>query len=177
MSDLDNLRYPIGPFSPPASFMPGIRTAHIHTLQILPEQLHQAVDKLNDKQLDTPYRKGGWTVRQVVHHLADSHANGYLRFKLALTEEWPTIKPYDQAAWAELADSKTLAVAPSLAMIECVHARWIALLEAMSIDDFHKGFNHPEHGRLNLMKVLAMYDWHSRHHLAHITMLEERKGW
>ena len=177
MSDLDDLRYPIGPFSAPASFMPGIRTAHIHTLQTLPVHLREIVEGLSDEQLDTPYRDGGWTVRQVVHHIADSHANAFLRFKLALTEDWPTIKPYDEAAWAELADSKTLPLAASLETIDGIHARWVVLLEAMSVDDFQKGFNHPERGRVNLGKALAMYDWHARHHLAHIVGLKKRKGW
>jgi hypothetical protein len=157
--------------------MPGIRAAHIHTLQSLPALLRETVEGLSDTQLDTPYRDGGWTVRQVVHHIADSHANAFLRFKLALTEDWPTIKPYNEAAWAELADSKSLPLAPSLETIDGIHARWVVLLESMSIDDFQKGFNHPERGRVNLMKALAMYDWHARHHLAHITGLKARKGW
>lgn len=157
--------------------MPGIRAAHIHTLQVLAEQVKKAIEGLSDEQLDTPYREGGWTLRQVVHHIADSHANAFIRFKLALTEEWPTIKPYVEAAWAELGDSKTLPVAPSIAMIEGLHARWVALLQSMSFDDFHRGFNHPEYGSVSLTKALAMYDWHARHHLAHITSLRARKGW
>lgn len=177
MSELDDLRYPVGAFSAPASTMPGIRAAHIHTIQSLPERLEAAVAELTDEQLDTPYREGGWTIRQVVHHLADSHANAFLRFKYALTEDWPTIKPYDEAAWAELADSKALPLDASLAMVRGLHARWHALLAAMSSDDFHKGFHHPERGRVPLTKALAMYDWHSRHHLAHITQLRKRKGW
>ena len=157
--------------------MPGIRSAHIHTIHVLPELVKKATEGLSDEQLDTPYREGGWTIRQVVHHIADSHANAFMRFKLALTEDWPTIKPYDEAAWAELADSKTLPLAASLAMIEGIHARWFALLDTMDFDDFHKGFLHPERGRLTLITALAMYDWHSRHHLAHITSLRKRKGW
>jgi hypothetical protein len=177
MSELDDLRYPIGPFVAPASSMPGIRAAHIHTIQALPEHVEAAIEGLSDEQLDTPYREGGWTVRQVVHHIADSHANAFLRFKLALTEDWPTIKPYDEAAWAELADSKTLPLTASLTMIEGIHARWFALLDAMSFDDFHKGFLHPREGRVSLATALAMYDWHSRHHLAHIAGLKKTKGW
>ena len=174
---LDDLRYPIGRFSPPASTMAGIRSAHIATLRQLPERLKAAVAGLEDHQLDTPYREGGWTVRQLVHHVADSHANSYVRFKLALTEDWPTIKPYDEAAWAELSDSRWLPVEISLSLIAALHARWVGLLESLSDDDFHRGFNHPEAGRMNLAKALALYDWHSRHHTAHITALRARMGW
>src|SRR5208337_1110851 len=136
-------RYPIGHFSPPASSMAGIRAAHIQTLRMLPTHLRAAVSGLAPAQLDTPYREGGWTLRQLVHHLADSHANSYVRFKLALTEEWPTIKPYDEAAWAELADSRKLPVEPSIEMIGALHARWVALLESLSEEDFQRGYNHP----------------------------------
>jgi uncharacterized damage-inducible protein DinB len=177
MSDLDDLRYPIGRFNPPGSSLPGVRAAHIHTLKMLPGRLRTAVAGLSDAQLDTPYREGGWTVRQVVHHVADSHTNSYVRFKLALTEDWPTIKPYDEAAWANLADSRWLPVEVSLAMIEGLHTRWVGLLDSLSDADFQKGFEHPEMGRQNLAKVLALYDWHSRHHTAHITGLRERQGW
>jgi hypothetical protein len=177
MTELDDFRYPIGRFSPPASSPPGVRAAHIHTLRMLPERLQSAVNGLNDAQLDTPYRQGGWTVRQLVHHIADSHANSYMRFKLALTEDWPTIKAYDEAAWAELADSKVLPIEVSLGFITGLHGRWVALIESLSEDDFQKGFNHPELGRQNLAKALALYDWHSRHHTAHITGLRERQGW
>lgn len=173
----EELRYPIGRFSAPASSMPGIRLANIHTLKMLPQRLRQAIDGLSEEQLDTPYREGGWTVRQVVHHIADSHANAFIRFKLSLTEEWPSIKPYDQAAWAELVDSKTQPLESSLAIIDGLHARWAVLLEAMDGEDYHKGFEHPEHGRLTLAKALAMYDWHSRHHVAHITNLRLSRDW
>jgi hypothetical protein len=176
MTNLDDLRYPIGRFIPPASSMPGMRDAYIETLRLLPEQLRAAVNGLNDSQLDTPYREGGWTSRQVVHHLADSHMNGYIRFKLALTEDWPTIKPYDQAAWANLADSR-LPVDVSLTLITVLHQRWVALLESFSEEDFRKGYTHPESGRMNLATALALYEWHSRHHIAHITSLRKRQGW
>jgi uncharacterized damage-inducible protein DinB len=177
MIDLDDLRYPIGRFSPPASSMSGVRSANMQTLRLLPVRLRAAVSGLSDAQLDTPYREGGWTARQVVHHVADSHANCYIRFKLALTEDWPTVKPYDEAAWANLADSRWLPVEVSLAMIEALHGRWVGLLESLSDEDFQKGFEHPELGRQNLAKVLALYDWHSRHHTAHITHLRARQGW
>ena len=177
MIELDDLRYPIGRFSAPASTMPGVRLAHIRTLRQLPERLRAAVACLSDLQIDTPYRDGGWTVRQVVHHVGDSHANAYIRCKLALTEEWPTVKPYDEAAWAELSDSRWLPLEGSLDLIEALHGRWVALLESLTDDDFHQGYNHPERGRQNLAQALAMYDWHSRHHTAHITALRARKGW
>jgi hypothetical protein len=176
MTELNDLRYPIGRFIPPAASLPGVRAAHIQTLRLLPERLRAAVAGLNDTQLDTPYREGGWTVRQVVHHIADSHVMAYARCKLALTEDWPTINPYNEKAWAELADSR-LPVEVSLAMIEGLHGRWVALLLAMTDDDFRKGYNHPERGRETLAKALAMYDWHSRHHTAHISGLRARMGW
>jgi len=176
MPDLDDLRFPIGRFSPTASTPPGVRAANIQTLRLLPERLRAAVSGLSDIQLNTPYREGGWTVRQLVHHVADSHANSYIRFKLALTEDWPTIKPYDEAAWARLADSRA-EIDGSLALIEALHGRWVELLETMSDEDFQKGFNHPERGRQNLATALALYDWHSRHHTAHINSLRTRQGW
>jgi hypothetical protein len=176
MTDLKALRYPIGRFSEQASSLPDIRTAQIQTLRLLPERLKAAVAGLNETQLDTPYREDGWTVRQVVHHVADSHAMAYTRCKQALTKDWPMEQPYDEAAWANLADSR-LPVDVSLAMIEGLHGRWVALLESLSDDDFGKGYNHPERGRENLAKALAMYDWHSRHHTAHITNLRARQGW
>ena len=138
--------------------------------------MRAAVAGLNDSQLDTPYREGGWTVRQVVHHVADSHANSYVRFKLALTEDWPTIKPYDEAAWANLPDSRD-PIDPSLVFIDGLHQRLVAVLESMNDADFERGFNHPERGRMDLATNLALYAWHSRHHTAHITSLRARQGW
>jgi uncharacterized damage-inducible protein DinB len=176
MTDLDNLRYPIGRFRMPASSLPDVRAGHIQVLRELPERLAAAVDGLNDAQFDTPYRDGGWTVRQLVHHVFDSHANSYIRFKLALTEDWPTITAYDEKAWANLADSR-LPVNVSLALLTALHSRWVSLLESMSDDDFSKGFNHPENGKQTLAVALAIYDWHSRHHVAHITALRARQGW
>jgi hypothetical protein len=176
MTDLDDLRYPIGRFSPAAGSVPGVRVAQIETLRLLPERLRAAVNGLNDAQLDTPYRGGGWTVRQVVHHLADSHAMAYIRCKLALTEDWPAVNAYNEAAWANLADSR-LPVDGSLALIEALHGRWVALLESLTEEEFLKGYNHPELGRQTLVQMLAMYDWHSRHHTAHIANLRTRMGW
>ena len=146
-------------------------------MRLLPERLRAAVAGLNDAQLDTPYREGGWTVRQVVHHIADSHANAYIRCKLALTEDWPVVKTYDEAAWAKLPDSRLEPIDDSLALIDALHARWAVLLEALSDEEFQKGYEHPQYGRANLAKGLAMYEWHSRHHTAHITNLRARKGW
>jgi uncharacterized damage-inducible protein DinB len=177
MTDLDSLRYPIGRFAPPAASVAGIRAAHIETLRLLPERLRAAVSGLSDAQLDTPYREGGWTVRQVVHHLADSHATSFLRCKMALTEDWPAITPYDEAAWARLPDSTSLPIGGSLTFIEALHARWAALLESLGEEDFQKGYIHPEMGRVNLAKALALYAWHARHHTAHITSLRARMGW
>jgi uncharacterized damage-inducible protein DinB len=176
MTELDDLRYPIGRFSAQAGGTAATRSAHIQALRLLPGQLRAAVSGLSDAQLNTPYREGGWTVRQTVHHLADSHANSFIRFKLALTEDWPTIKPYDEAAWARLADSET-PIEGSLMFIDALHERWVALLESMTEQDFQKGFVHPANGRQNLERALAIYEWHGRHHTAHITGLRTRNGW
>lgn len=176
MSNVENLRYPIGRFTPPATSTPELRAGHIQTLRLLPERLRAAVAGLNDAQLDTHYREGGWTLRQVVHHVADSHMNAYVRFKLALTEDWPTVKPYDEADWAKLPDSK-LPIDVSLSLIGALHTRWVALLESLTAEDFRKGYNHPEMGRQDLATALAIYEWHSRHHTAHITGLRARQSW
>ena len=173
MTDLDELRYPIGRFNPSAARS---RADQIETLRQLPDKLRAAVAGLNDSQLDTPYRDGGWTVRQLVHHVADSHANSYIRVKLALTEDNPTIKPYDEAAWAKLPDSN-LPIDVSLAFTAAVHAHLVHLLESMSEEDYGKSFRHPDRGTVTLANNLALYDWHSRHHTAHITRLRERMGW
>jgi uncharacterized damage-inducible protein DinB len=173
MADLDELRYPIGRFNLAAA---GSRTDQIETLRQLPARLRFAVEGLDHRQLDTPYREGGWTVRQLVHHVADSHTNSYIRIKLALTENAPTISAYDEAAWAKLPDSR-LPVETSLVMTDAVHARLVSLLESMSDADYEKTFRHPERGQVTLAANLALYDWHSRHHTAHITRLRDRMGW
>jgi DinB superfamily len=177
MTDQEQLRYPIGRFSASNPSIPAGRAAQIKVLQDLPQALRSAVAGLNEGQLDTPYRDGGWTVRQLVHHVADSHGNSFFRFKWALTEDWPTVKPYDEAAWARLADSRTLPVETSLAMTAALHERWVTLLESLSNADFQKGYNHPESGRQNLDTALAVYAWHSLHHTAHVTNLRARQGW
>lgn len=167
-------RFPIGKFD--IERFPS-RAGNINTITELPLRIASAVDSLSDEQLDTPYRDGGWTLRQTVHHVADSHINSLCRFKLALTEdEAPTIRPYYEDRWAELADSK-MPVDVSLKVIEGVHSRWTALLEAMTDDDFRREFIHPETGTWTLEKVLALYAWHALHHTAHITKTREQHGW
>ena len=173
--NVDDLRYPIGRFHPSPS-APESRIAHIDVLRDLPDCLSEAVNGLEEEQLNTPYREGGWTLRQVVHHVADSHLNCYVRFKLALTECEPMIKPYDEAAWAMLPDN-SMPVDVSLTLIWALHQRWVTLLESMTEKDFHKKFHHPERGVQDLATTLALYDWHSRHHTAHITSLRARMGW
>jgi|SRR5579862_801534 uncharacterized damage-inducible protein DinB len=176
MTLVDDLRYPIGQFKPALTTTSDHRAEHIEVLRELPGSLSDAVGDLEDTQLDTPYREGGWSVRQVVHHVADSHLNCYVRFKLALTEEEPIIKPYDQGAWAALPDSR-MPVDISLTLTWALHERWVALLESMTERDFQKKFVHPERGVQDLATTLALYDWHSRHHTAHITSLRARMGW
>lgn len=173
---MEDARYPIGRFEMPAQVTPETRAGWIRTLEILPAQMREAVSGLSESQLDTPYRKGGWTVRQVVHHVPDSHLHAYLRFKLALTEEEPIIKPYDEAATALLADY-ALPVEVSLGLLEHLHARWVVLLRALRPQDFARAYIHPENGRVTLERALGLYDWHARHHLTHITRLRERMGW
>jgi uncharacterized damage-inducible protein DinB len=169
-----DLRFPIGKFDPAAY---ASLDENVNTLANLPANLRTAVDGLSDEQLDTPYRPEGWTLRQTVHHIADSHINTLTRFKLALTEDIPpTIKPYHEDRWAELADSK-LSVDVSLAIIEGVHARLVEMLRSLSDAEFQKEFIHPETGPWSLEKAAALYAWHSRHHTAHITGTRERNGW
>ncbi len=172
-----NLRFPIGEFDMAFETTHQARLKRIQTIRELPAQLTAAVVGLTDKQLDTPYRPEGWTIRQTVHHVADSHINSVIRFKLALTEETPpTIKPYHQELWAELGDSK-LPTDVSLNLIAALHTRWVALLESMSEADYNKTFIHPHTGEWTLEGTLALYAWHSLHHTAHITNLSESEGW
>jgi hypothetical protein len=173
---MQDLRFPIGEFEHGFDHSVEARNERIAIIEQLPEKLALAVAGLNEGQLDTPYRDGGWTVRQVVHHIADSHSNAYCRFKLALTEDSPTIKTYYENRWAELADSK-LPVEVSLRMVEGLHARWTALLRSMTDMDFQREFIHPETGVWKLEAALALYAWHSRHHTAHIVTLKIRSGW
>ena len=171
-----DLRYPIGKKVPVTNPTGAQRREFIEAIAEVPARLTAAVAGLTQAQLDTPYRPGGWTVRQVVHHLADSHMNGYGRFKLALTENEPTIKPYDEARWAELPDSK-LPIDISLAIIENLHTRWVTILRALTPADLARKFTHPEAGKLSLDDYLQEYAWHGRHHVAHITSLRDRNGW
>jgi len=173
---LESLRFPIGKFQRTTA-APDTRAASIAAIRDLPVNLRKAVAGLNDKQLDTPYRDGGWTVRQTVHHIADSHLNAYSRSRHALVEEWPTIYAYNEARWAELHDANTAPLAPSLSMIEGMHDRWATLLASLTDADFTRGYTHPENGRQSLEQVVALYAWHSKHHTAHITELRKRMGW
>jgi hypothetical protein len=172
-----DLRYPIGQFKRPEQLTEEQRRSCIGVISETPAWLNAAVAGLNPEQLDTPYRPGGWTVRQVVHHLPDSHLNSYVRFRLALTEEEPTIKPYDEARWAELADAKTSPIEPSLLLLENLHKRWVVLFHSLSLADWARNFRHPELGLITLEQNLALYEWHGRHHIAQITSLRERRGW
>lgn len=173
----ENLRYPIGEFNSTQEINPEMRGKFIQTIENLPARLREEVKDLDETQLDTPYRQDGWTVRQLIHHVADSHINSFCRFKLGLSEDAPTIKPYDEASWAEMADSKNAQIDLSLFMIDGVHARWTMLLKSMSDADFKREINHPERGGMSLNSLLALYDWHSRHHTAHIAKLRERNNW
>src|SRR5271154_6639843 len=172
-----DLRYPIGKFERPETITDSQRRALIETIAEAPARLASAVAGLSPAQLDTPYRPGGWTVRQVAHHIPDSHMNAYVRFKLALTEHEPTIKPYDEASWAKLGDTPTTPVETSLALLENLHKRWVALLRSMAPAEWSRKFRHPELGLMSLDQNLALYAWHSKHHVAHITALRDRNGW
>ena len=175
-SPLD-LRYPIGRYQPPEPITAETRAQWIATLQSLPARLREATGGLDDWQLDTPYRPDGWTVRQLLHHIADSHLNSYARFRLALTEDSPLVKPYSEKAWAELPDAKHAPAGLSLQLLEALHARWVILLSSLSDADFARTFNHAERGPMRLDWALGLYAWHSNHHLAHITALRKRENW
>ncbi len=175
---MTDLRYPIGPFSYDGQMTDARRADCVARIAAAPARLRAAVAGLDDAQLDTPYRPGGWTIRQVVHHVPDSHLNAYTRFRLALTEDTPTIKPYEEARWAELPDARTLPVSVSLALLEALHARWVPLLARLGPADGARQLRHPEHGRLMpLDELFALYAWHGDHHVAHVTSLRERMGW
>jgi hypothetical protein len=175
---MTDLRYPIGPFAVAGEITAERRNGWITEIAEAPAHLRAAVQGLTDEQLDTPYRPGGWTVRQVVHHVPDSHLNAYVRFKLALTEDSPTIKPYEEARWAELPDTAGTVAGVSLMLLEALHRRWVVLLRSMDEAQWSRAFFHPELGKLvRLDYVLAMYAWHGKHHVAHITTLRDRMGW
>jgi hypothetical protein len=173
----EDLRYPVGRFERPERLSEEQRRSYISTIAETPARLTGTLEGWTAAQLDTPYRPGGWTVRQVVHHLPDSHMNSYVRFRLALTEQEPTIKPYDEARWAELADAKTSPIEPSLLLLDALHKRWVLLLGSLTPSDWVRKFRHPGLGLMTLEQNLALYEWHGRHHLAHIARLRERQGW
>ncbi|UVI33802.1 YfiT family bacillithiol transferase [Paenibacillus spongiae] len=173
-----NASYPIGHFKHEGEVSAEQRAVWIREIESLPVKLRMAVEGLSDMQLDTPYRDGGWTVRQVVHHMADSHMNSMIRFKLALTEANPTVKPYEEAKWAELEDSRQLPVQPSLQLLDSLHQRWTYLLRSLPAEEYERTFFHPESRQTNkLAYVLGVYAWHGNHHVAHIRVLREHMGW
>ena len=168
-------RYPVGRFAFDGDVSDAARAARIADIEAAPRLLRAALEGLSPRQLDTPYRDGGWTVREVVHHVPDSHLNAYVRFKLALTEDAPTIKPYDEAKWATLPDSRETPIEVSLTLLDALHARWVTLLRAMSPADFSRTFVHPEQGRaMSLDTTLALYAWHGRHHVGHVALVAGR---
>ena len=172
-----DLSYPIGKFNWSGESNPEQRSRFIATIAAAPAQLRSAVKGLSPAQLDTPYRPQGWTVRQVVHHVPESHMNAYIRFKLALTEDVPNIRPYMEDRWALLADVPQTPIEASLALLEHLHTRWVTLLRTLGAPEFARTFRHPELGVQSLDRTLALYAWHGAHHTAHITSLRERMGW
>lgn len=176
-SSMDDLRYPIGRFRYDPSAGEEALGAAIDRIAEVPARLREAVQGLSDAQLDTRYRPGGWTVRQVVHHVADSHINAYVRLRLALTEETPTVRPYQEGRWAELEDARTAPVGVSLRLLEALHERWVRLLRALPSDAMQRPLHHPGHGQLTVSFLVQMYAWHGQHHVAHVTRLREREGW
>ena len=173
----EDLRYPIGRFDAARRVEAAERPALIDSIASAPARFRAAAEGLEDDRLDTPYRPGGWTVRQLIHHVPDSHMNAYVRFKWTLTEDTPTIKTYDQAAWAELGDTRETPVGFSLALLESLHARWVMLLRGLSDSDWDRRLNHPEWGVIGLPTMLALYAWHGEHHTAHVMGLRKRMGW
>ena len=170
-------RFPIGKLEIPTTVTPALRQSAIATIAATPANFRSAVKGLTDAQLDTPYREGGWTVRQVVHHLPDSHLNAYVRLKLALTESSPTIKAYAEDKWAELADSSSTPIEVSLALLESLHTRWDVLWRSLKPQDFSRKLIHPDHGERTIDWLVFVYAWHGQHHTAHITELRKRKNW
>jgi hypothetical protein len=172
-----DLRFPVGRFARPESLSDTERRAAIDSIAATPARLRAAVRGLDEAQLETPYRPDGWTVRQVVHHVPESHLNAYTRFKLALTEDVPTIKPYNEAAWAMTGDVRDTPIETSLVLLESLHDRWVRLLTSIQPAEYERKLNHPENGVMSLHQLLAMYKWHGEHHVAHITSLRSRNGW
>ncbi|HEV2851163.1 MAG TPA: putative metal-dependent hydrolase [Thermoanaerobaculia bacterium] len=174
---MTDLRYPVGKARMEPQLTDEERREMIDQIEQAPARLRAAVEGLTAEQLDTPYRPEGWTVRQVAHHVPDSHLNAYIRFKLALTEEEPPVKTYEEALWAKLPDTASVPVEVSLVLLESLHRRWVAVLRSMSAGDFERTLRHPDFGVINLNQLLGMYSWHGRHHVAHVTGLRERMGW
>jgi uncharacterized damage-inducible protein DinB len=170
-------RYPIGKFSFDGTLTAAQRKQYLNDIEQTPARLRAAVRGLSDEQLNTPYREGGWTVRQLAHHVPDSHMNAYIRFKLALTEDEPTIRPYMEDRWAELPESKQAPIDVSLTLLDSMHQRWTMVLRNIPDADWKRTFRHPEMGLLSLEKTLALYAWHGKHHVAHVTTLREKMGW
>jgi hypothetical protein len=174
---VSDLRYSIGKFSMSQAVSVAQRDGFINDLERHPGELRKSVQGLTPAQLDTPYRPGGWTVRQVVHHLPDSHMNSYIRFKLAMTEDAPTIRGYEEDRWAELSEARSGPIEISLGLLDALHVRWVAFLRTLGQEDFKRTFIHPQHGLFRLEQSLALYAWHGKHHVAHITSLRSRQGW
>ena len=174
---MNDLRFPIGQFKYEGSPTDEKRSAFLEDIAQTPSQLRDAVARLSEAQLDTPYRPEGWTVRQVTHHVPDSHMNAYVRFKLALTEDEPTIKPYAEDRWANLADSKSTPIEVSLTLLDSLHDRWVRLMKAITPEQWKRTFRHPERGTMTLEETLDLYSWHGKHHVAHITALRKLKSW
>jgi hypothetical protein len=172
-----SLRYPIGGASKAESFTAEERSAAIEGIRRLPGNLSSALAGWSEERLETPYRPGGWTVRQLVHHVADSHMNSYNRVRLALTEDWPVIFAYQENRWAELADARSGDVSASLDLLKALHVRWVRLYSSLHEQDWKRGYTHPEYGRQSIEQVVILYDWHGRHHTAHVTQLASRMGW
>lgn len=173
----EDLRYPVGKYDPRGEVSLEQRRAWLDEVAAFPGLFRAAVEDLSPEQLDTPYRPGGWTVRQLAHHVPDSHINSYVRFKLALTEDAPTIKTYEENLWAELPDTRTTPVEVSLTLLETLHQRWVLLMHGMSDEQWARPFRHAEWGLVPLDRALGLYAWHGRHHLAHVTRLRERMRW
>ena len=175
---MEHLQYPVGRYVKPDGYAPEQLQEWIKILDVLPSWMDACIENLDERQMQVPYRQGGWTIQQVVHHVADSHLNAYIRLKLALTEDNPTIKPYDEKAWAELIDTKVVPVNISVTMLHTIHRRMVAILQNMKPSDWNRTYFHPEHQRqFPIWEMVAMYAWHSRHHTAHITGLRQRMKW
>ncbi len=177
MKKIDHLKYPIGKFKAPKEYSDDLREGFLSEIEETPFFLRHAVENLNEEQLATPYREGGWTIEQVVHHVPDSHMNAYIRTKLALTEKEPIIKTYREDAWAKLEDYVTTPIETSLLLLETIHTRWLILIKSLNKSQFERKLNHPEMGVVDINWILAQYAWHGKHHIAHINSLKQRMGW